>query len=138
MRWTCPKGHEDLLADSLDTTRDLVASLALTHYCRACATPYLLPPEAQRRVLQCLETRALRTWLANEEMSVGARAWSFSVVRLSLLAQMPSDLVEIEVMADAGDEAPRVRLTIRVAIEDLAMPERMRRVLRLRLERQVG
>ena len=39
--------------------------------------------------------------------------------------------------ADIRWEAPRVRLAIRVAIEELAVPERVRRVLRLRLERQV-
>jgi len=136
--WTCPKGHERPLADELNAVRDMVALLGFSHYCPDCQTPYVLPPEAQHRLLQILEHRHFAEWIDGEVLGVRGRQWTITPLRLRLIARLPPDVAEIEAMADAGDDAPRVRLTARVSVTTLRTPELVRRRLKEQLERQLA
>lgn len=136
MRWTCPRGHDGPLADSLTAVRELVASMALTHFCPNCQTSYLLKPEVQHRVLQCLEERGLAAWLNGDTITAGCRQWRFRLTRLRLIARFPPDLAEVEALADAGDDAPRVRVVVRLDVGALRSPELLRRKLKHHLEQR--
>ena len=136
MRWTCPRGHEQPFVYSTDMVRDMVGAMALSHQCADCATHYLLPREAQHRVLQCVEQHALEAWLNGDELPAGGFRWRLKLTRLRLIARFPPDAAEVEAMADAGDTVPRVRVIVRVDLATLRSAELLKRKLRSQLEQR--
>ena len=138
MEWTCPKGHARTLVTDLAQARQLVAVLALTSFCQDCETSYLLTPETQHRVLQKLEERQLRETLPQLVIRRGRAQWMIKFVRLRLVARFPPDAAELEVIADAGDDAPRIRLIARVSLDVLRASALLERKLLTLLERQLS
>jgi hypothetical protein len=138
MRWTCPKGHERPLDTNVDAVRAQVSMMALTHHCTLCDTSYLLPHETQHRVLRHVEEHAVRELLQDLLISVRGRWWVIEFSRLRLIARFPPDAAEIEVMASADENVPRVRLSVRVSLDVLRANELLKQKLRADLERHLA
>ena len=134
MRWTCPKGHDGQLATDLAALRELIAMLALTHQCPQCETSYLLPKEAQHCVLRHFEERAVRALLKDTLLSVAGTWWAFEFVRLRLIARFPPDATELEVIATADENSPRIRIALRISLDVLRSAELLKRELRSELD----
>ena len=112
--------------------------LALTHHCPQCETSYLLPYETQHRVLRHIEEHAARELLGDCLLSLQGRWWVIEFSRLRLIARFPPDAAEIEVMASADENAPRIRLTARMSLDVLRSSELLKQRLRTELERHLA